>query len=144
MSNLLKSLKSLHEPLGELLAALADERAALTANNLPQLARAVEDKRTLLQSIHQQNLALNPATVLDRINQAPAAERPELLEQHQILQRLARQTRESNRVNGKIVSRSQQSLLELMRLTLGNQVDGIYGEHGETKSLMAGGPVAEA
>ena len=134
----------LHQQLAELLPLLKGERAALVDNDLDQLARHVELKRSLLMAIHAASQQLDPASVQARIAAAPASEQSQLAAAHRSLKSLAAEVREYNRVNGKIVARSQQSVADLLQLTFNDRSEKIYGENGESRSLAAGASVAQA
>ncbi|MEM1433103.1 MAG: flagellar protein FlgN [Pseudomonadota bacterium] len=137
-------LATLQQQLAELLPLLQAERAALVDNDLEQLTRHVELKRNLLMAIHGASQQLDPDSVRDRIAAAPEPEQSQLAAAHSSLKALAAEVREYNRVNGKIVARSQQSVAELLQLTFDDRSEKIYGENGESRSLAAGASVAQA
>ena len=116
----------------------------MVAQELDAFQAAVQHKQALLTALHQVSASLPKAPLDEQIAAAPAEQQPQLEELQTTLKLLTREAQESNRVNGKVVARSQKSLRELMQLLLGNQPDQIYGEHGEPRPLRGGVPVAEA
>ncbi|MEM6710407.1 MAG: flagellar export chaperone FlgN [Pseudomonadota bacterium] len=141
ISSALSDLTRLHT---ELLPALLDERSALAASDLNRLADVVTNKRALLEQLHAATQHYDTATLEARVNALPDDERAVVGRRLNDLRRLASEAQESNRVNGKIVARSQKSLSELAQLVLGEPVDQLYGDRGEAKPLNRGGRVAKA
>lgn len=139
-----EQLSKLQQQLAELLPLLEGERKALVENDLEALARHVEQKRSLLLAVHAASRQLDPTSVQARIAAAPEPERSRLAVAHRSLTALAAEVREYNRVNGKIVARSQQSVAELLQLTFDDRSEKIYGENGQSRSLAAGASVAQA
>lgn len=141
---MLHQLTALQRLYAQLLPILTAEREALTTIDTEGLSAAVADKQRLLSEIHDATRALGPLRISAQIANAPEAERKSLEEVAATLKHLATEAQESNRVNGKVVARSQKSLRELMAVLHGQQPESIYGEHGESRPLTAGAPVAQA
>ena len=144
MSPLYQRLQALQQLYLKLLPVLAAERSALTTIDTDGLGSAVSEKQQVLSEIHDATRALGPQRISVQIAGAASTERPALEELAASLKHLATEAQESNRVNGKVVARSQKSLRELMAVLHGQQPESIYGEHGEPRHLRAGAPVAQA
>lgn len=124
----------------ELQASLDAERIALTQAKPEPLELATQRKRKALDNIEPQAEFLASNSTKQAIAALPAPSRQILDARHNAIMTAAHNAKESNAVNGKILARSQQSLLELVQLMAGVTAETTYSDRGQVAS--AGGPSA--
>ena len=117
----------------ELLNCLEAERGALRKRVLDALHDATEAKARTCANI-EAALGEVGAPLSDLIAGVDDASRPRLDALHRTLKELAREAKDSNTVNGRIIHRSQQSVRELIGILGDNHQDELYGEHGVFRS----------
>ncbi len=128
LSSTLQTLLGLQEAL---IGTLEQERAALKDQSYSRLGEATERKSAVCQQIEDQ-LRLLPAPLADLVEQAPADARQNLDAHHTRLCALAREAKDLNAVNGKIVHRSQRSVRELIGVLNGHDAYALYGAEGRS------------
>ncbi|XOV81495.1 MAG: flagellar export chaperone FlgN [bacterium] len=114
-----------------LLSVLHAERDALIQHDGARLDELSPEKLNLCNRISQQ-LSAAPS-LAEKITQAATDTRAQtqLEPVHISLARLAKQARDYNLVNGKILHRSQQSIREILGIMSGQSIDGLYGQSGQ-------------
>jgi flagellar biosynthesis/type III secretory pathway chaperone len=133
--NSAQTAQDLQASLVELEALLEIERQALKARDLALLQSNTEAKEAVVNELKQ--LATRAAADRSTLPQG------ELL--HKSMLDLARQVRDSNLVNGKILHRSQQSVREAINVLSGKTLDGLYGHSGQpTADVDANQEIAKA
>ncbi|MEM9623825.1 MAG: flagellar export chaperone FlgN [Pseudomonadota bacterium] len=128
-NNIIEILNQFEGHLHQLSQLLDDERDALSRHDTDALAALLEAKMVVLKQL--QDPAFGPA-LAEQISITPAAERAELEARHSSALVLARQVRDSNLVNGKVLHRSQKSVSDLLNILSGKSLDGLYGTSGQT------------
>ncbi len=114
-----------------LISTLEQEREALRSRDSHALEESTSRKLAICERIEAQQLAL-PAAIADLVAQTPADSREKLETAHNHLTGLAREAKDLNAVNGKIISRSQQSVRELIGVLHGQNHHALYGAHGNS------------
>ena len=138
--NLADTLRMLQGLQESLIGTLEQEREALRNRSFELLGKATEQKLAVCQQIEASLQAL-PAPVADLIDGAPEDSQPELELHHTRLCELAREAKDLNAVNGKIISRSQQSVRELIGALNGHDAHALYGAQGTSaRGHAANGP----
>ncbi len=133
----LLTLSGLYEAL---VGTLENERAALRAHSYEQLGQATDQKAALCAEIEARMSAL-PCPLADLLSSADADNRENLDLLHNNLCEVAREAKDFNAVNGKIISRSQQSVRELIGVINGYEPNALYGAHGTAlHGHSSGGP----
>ncbi len=128
---------ALTELFSQLLDCLEGERSALRARSLNNLHDATEAKARACASIESALAALG-APLAELIEKAEAPSRTRLDALHRQLRELAREAKDSNAVNGRIIHRSQQSVRDLISILGDNHQDELYGEQGVFRSSHSG------
>ncbi len=126
---LLSTIQTLLGLQEALIGTLEQERAALKAQSYTRLGEATEQKSAVCQQI-EERLRVLPAPLADLVEQAPAQDRQNLDAHHTRLCALAREAKDLNAVNGKIVHRSQRSVRELIGVLNGHDAYALYGAEG--------------
>ncbi|MCP5181149.1 MAG: flagellar export chaperone FlgN [Pseudomonadales bacterium] len=120
---------SLSDLFQELLDQLETERSALRCRDLGALRDAIDGKATTCSRIERFFDDL-PAPLPDLVEGVTGDIRGKLDTLHDKLRELAREAKDSNAVNGKIIHRSQQSARDLIGILGDSQHHVLYGEHG--------------
>lgn len=135
-------LDSFSSALNSLETALTAERRALEAHDLAEIEQATLDKTVAIEILAEPRFG---KPLADKIASLAGAERTECEQVHAQYLNFARELRDSNLVNGKILNRSQNSVREIINILSGKRADGLYGESGQpTADPNAGGPIARA
>ena len=124
--------------IDELQASLDAEREALSQAQAGPLEAATQRKRSALDNLEPKAEFLAAGSTKQAIAELPAPIRQILDARHSAIMTAAHNAKESNAVNGKILARSQQSLLELVQLMAGVTAGTTYSDRGQVAS--AGGP----
>ena len=128
--DLLHTLETLTADYQALLASLEEERDALRGRSYEALASATQLKSEVCARI-EQRLNDMPMALADWVEaESERNEKVELL--HTRLCAVAREAKDFNAVNGKVISRSQQSVRELIGVFNGHDPHALYGAHGAT------------
>ena len=127
--SLVTRITALTELFSRLLDCLEDDRSALRSRSLETLQGATEAKSRTCASIESALTGLG-APLGELIEEVDAASRTRLDALHKHLRELAREAKDSNAVNGRIIHRSQQSVRDLISILGDNHQDELYGEQG--------------
>jgi flagellar biosynthesis/type III secretory pathway chaperone len=130
-------ITALTELFSQLLDCLEEERGALRTRSLTALHAATEAKSLACAGIESALTGLG-APLVELIEKVDAASRTRLDALHRQLRELAREAKDSNAVNGRIIHRSQQSVRDLINILGDNHQDELYGEHGVFRSSLSG------
>ena len=138
-------VSALTELFSHLLDCLENERSALRARSLNNLHDATEAKSRACASI-ESALGTLGAPLAELIEEVDAASRIRLDVLHRQVRELAREAKDSNAVNGRIIHRSQQSVRDLISILGDNHQDELYGEQGvfRISHSSRGGAIAQA
>ncbi len=131
------------DQVGTLLATLAEaldaERQALAGHNSIALGTATQSKQQILDQLEPLASRLVAPQTSASIAALPAVSKAKVETHHKAVMTAARHAKDSNAVNGKIVTRSQQSLLELVHFMTGNTTAPTYSERGQVETGNAQG-----
>ncbi|MEQ8692527.1 MAG: flagellar protein FlgN [Pseudomonadales bacterium] len=128
--------------LNALQTALEQERAALEGHQVAALETATVAKTAALEVLAEERFG-NGLT--ERISAADPGEREKCEQLHTQCLDLARQLRDYNLVNGKILHRSHNSIREIINILSGKRAGGLYGQSGQpTADSQAGDSIAKA
>jgi len=138
-------VNALTELFSHLLDCLESERTALRARSLDSLHDATETKARACASIESALGALG-APLAELIEAVEPTSRTRLDALHRQVRELAREAKDSNAVNGRIIHRSQQSVRDLISILGDNHQDELYGEQGVFRSSLSarGSAIAQA
>ena len=128
------------ELIQALQGALEAEREALTQALPEPLELATQAKRKVLDALEPLVAFLVSTETKKSIARQPSPMAKKLDARHSAVMAAAHNAKESNAVNGKILARSQQSLLELVQLMAGVTAGTTYSDRGQVAS--AAGPSA--
>ena len=138
----LEALDTLLDELGETLEA---ERSALKARKTKLLGKISEQKLVLVNAVSEYDLNELKAQMDDLPSDTHEFQQScELL--HTSVVQKAQAIRDYNLVNGLIVRRTQQSIVELLRILSGKPRNGLYGTSGTTvdAEAISSGTIAKA
>lgn len=122
-------IEQIHGSLLALGTLLERERNAVEQRDLELLSEVAAQKATLCEGLSD---ALAGPSIEETIARLAPSERAKLEDDHKKLLTLARKTKDSNSVNGKVLARSQQSTRELLTILSGRTLEGLYGTSGRT------------
>lgn len=112
----------------QLVEILLDERAALSGRDLDALVRVTATKSALCSELAE--LIESSRPLPEAIAALPNPERAQLELRHKQLVALVASAQDSNLVNGKVIQRSQQSVLTILDTLSGKSLDGLYDTSG--------------
>ena len=121
--------------LQEMEQALNAEREALRNYNVDALVAAIEHKQSVCSALADPHYAL---PLSEQTRDLDPANAEKYAQDHKLALQLALELKDSNVVNGKIVARSQNSVRETLAILSGKNLDGLYGQTGQTTSDSEG------